>query len=118
VNPTDGLGALLWFVAVLAAIPLVLWLLRRSPLAAGTPPGAPRSVAVLPLAGAQRLVTVEVGQGESRRWLVLGVTPHSISTLHTMEPQAAPALPGATPSAAFSQLLQRLRQDGRGGDAR
>ena len=35
-----------------------------------------------------RLVTVEVGQGEQRQWLVLGVTPQGITALHTM-----PAMP-------------------------
>jgi flagellar protein FliO/FliZ len=46
----NGFTSLLWFVAVLAAIPLVLWLLRRTPLggAATGGAGAPRTVAVLP----------------------------------------------------------------------
>jgi flagellar motor switch protein FliN/FliY len=37
--------------------------------------GPMRVVACLPLAPNQRLVTVEVGQGDERRWLVLGVSP-------------------------------------------
>ena len=117
---TTPWGSLLWFAAVVLAIPLVLWLLRRTPLggAATGAPGTPRTVAVLPLSTQQRLVTVEVGQGDERRWLVLGVTPQSISTLHTMAPQGeAAAVP--TPTATFAQLLSRLRKDeGRGGDAR
>ena len=47
----------------------------------------------------------------------LGVTPGSISTLHTMLPQdegVAPA-PLPTPTTTFAQLLQRLQ--GRGPDA-
>ena len=109
----NGFTSLLWFAAVLAAIPLVLWLLRRTPLggagSGGT--GAPRAVAVLPLSPSQRLVTIEVGQGEERLWVVLGVTPQSIRTLHTMAPQGeTPAPPVAPPAAAFSQLLSRLRQ--------
>ncbi|MDE2612273.1 MAG: flagellar biosynthetic protein FliO [Burkholderiales bacterium] len=114
----NGFTSLLWFAAVLAAIPLALWLLRRSPLvgAALTGPGAPRTVSVLALSPSQRLVTVEVGQGEERLWLVLGVTAQSIRTLHTMAPGAPlSAAPGA-PAAAFSQLLGRLRQ-GPGSDA-
>jgi len=77
-----------------------------------------RRVAVLPLSPSQRLVTVEVGSGDSRCWLVLGVTPNSISTLHTMLPQDEnlPAVPPATPTTTFAQLLQRLQ--GRGPDAR
>ena len=66
---------------------------------------------MLPLSASQRIVTVEVGHGDERRWLVLGVTPQSITTLHTMD--AAGRLPGArAPAAAatpFAQLLGRLR---------
>jgi flagellar protein FliO/FliZ len=106
--------SLLWFVAVIAMIPAALWLLKRTPLGgvAGGRAGAPRTVAVLPLSAQQKLVTVEVGQGEDRLWLVLGVTPQGIRTLHTMTAQTPPddaaTLP-APPSATFAQLLGRLR---------
>lgn len=115
------LTAVFWFVAVVAAIPLALWLLKRTPMVGGGSGGPVRHVAVLPLSASQRLVTVEVGRGDSRCWLVLGVTPNSITTLHTLLPQdeAAPGLPGTppTPQTAFSQLLGRLRQPGGGRDA-
>ncbi len=112
---TPGWSSLLWFAAIIAAIPAVLWLLKRTPVGggAGGPAGTPRTVAVMPLSASQRLVTVEVGQGEQRQWLVLGVTTQGITTLHTMAAQAqpeggAPALPQAT----FAHLLQRLRNGG------
>jgi flagellar protein FliO/FliZ len=104
-------ASLLWFLAIIAVIPLALWLLKRTPMGGTTAHGLMRHVAVLPLSASQRVVTVEVGQGEARRWLVLGVTPNSITTLHSMEPQAdapanaTPALPG------FAQMLGKLRQD-------
>jgi flagellar protein FliO/FliZ len=110
-----SLSSLLWFVAVLALIPAALWLLKRTPLGgAGGRPGAPRAVAVLPLSAQQKLVTVEVGQGEERLWLVLGVTPQGIRTLHTMQAQGEAAEASSTaahapPPAAFAQLLARLR---------
>ncbi|NML14857.1 FliO/MopB family protein [Azohydromonas caseinilytica] len=105
-----GWLSLLWFLAVLALIPVALWLLKRTPLAQGAgTPGVMRTVAVLPLSPGQRLVTVEVGSGEERRWLVLGVTAQQISTLHTMAPQAdAPAAAPPAP-ASFAQLLRQLR---------
>ena len=108
-----GLGSLLWFVAVVACIPVALWLLKRTPLggAGSGRGGTPRPVAVLPLSAQHKLVTVEVGQGEERLWLVLGVSPQGIRTLHTMSAQAdaVPTQP-APPQAAFAQLLGRLRQ--------
>ncbi|WP_298231283.1 flagellar biosynthetic protein FliO [uncultured Azohydromonas sp.] len=108
-----GWMPLLWFLAVLALIPLALWLLKRSPLAPGAQAaGVMRTVAVLPLAPGQRLVTVEVGSGEQRRWLVLGVTAQHISTLHTMAPQdpdPATAAPGAAAPSFAQALRQQLR---------
>ena len=115
-----GWGSLLWFVAVIALIPLALWLLKRSQvMGAGMQrPGTPRPVAVLPLSSQHKLVTVEVGQGDDRLWLVLGVSPQGLRTLHTMVPQTLPsdAAP-PPPAAAFAQLLARLRGTG-AGDAR
>ena len=100
---------LLWFGLVVALIPLVLWLLKRSPLGGGGGSGAMRSVAVLPLSASQRIVTVEVGTGAARRWLVLGISPQNISTLHTMEPQADPAASSVDLPTPFAQVLGRLR---------
>ena len=113
-------SSLLWFAAIIAFIPVALWLLKRSPWAGGAmvKPGTPRPVAVLPLSAQQKLVTVEVGQGEDRLWLVLGVSPQGIRTLHTMVPQADAASPPAPlPAAAFAQLLSRMRGPGAGGHA-
>jgi flagellar protein FliO/FliZ len=95
----NSLLPLLWFAAIIALIPLALWLLKRSPLGgASSGAGSMRSVSSLPLSNTHRLLTVEVGQGDQRRWLVLGVTPHNINLLHTMEPPteaAAAGSPGA-----------------------
>jgi flagellar protein FliO/FliZ len=115
---TPTFGSLLWFAAVLAAIPLVLWLMRRTRLGTrGAAPGLPQAVAVLPLSPTQRLVTIEVGRGDERLWLVLGVTPQHICTVHTMAPLAEGAggdtVPGGSPApAAFQQLLRRIKDGG------
>jgi flagellar protein FliO/FliZ len=55
-----------------------------------------------------------VGQGEDRKWLVLGVTAQNITTLHTMAPQAEAPAAGAGPVPQFAQLLGKVRR-GRGG---
>ncbi|MBC7728529.1 MAG: flagellar biosynthetic protein FliO, partial [Microbacteriaceae bacterium] len=75
------LGPLAAFVLILALIPTALWLLKRTPLGGAGSGHGMRLVATLPLAPNQRIVTVEVGQGDDRRWLVLGVTPAGINTL-------------------------------------
>ena len=107
---SDFIGPVFAFVAILALIPAALWLLKRTPLGGAAGGAAPmRVVSALPLAPNQRLVTVEVGVGDDRRWLVLGVSPGSISTLHQMAPQAD--LPAAAPAAGsvFAQLLNKQR---------
>jgi flagellar protein FliO/FliZ len=109
----SGITSALWFVAVLAMIPVALWLLKRTPMggagAFGSAAGANllRQVGALALAPGQRIVTIEVGQGEQRRWLVLGVTAQNITTLHEMAPQAEP-LAETAPAASFAQMLNRL----------
>ena len=123
-NP--DLTSLWWFIAVVALIPLVLWLLKRTPLGgAGSGAGAPRTVGVLPLSASQKLVTIEVGQGAERLWLVLGVSAQGVRTLHTMAAQGQAAdgaiatdTPPALPSATFAQLLTRLRGNKDGQDRR
>ncbi|MBU6261088.1 MAG: flagellar biosynthetic protein FliO [Burkholderiales bacterium] len=108
---TSYLTSALWFVAIVAAIPLALWLLKRTPLAGvGGRAGAPRLVAMLPVSNQHKLMTVEVGQGEERIWLVVGVSPQGLRTLHTMTAQPEVEAP-TPPAAAFAQLLGRLRGD-------
>src|SRR5688500_17554702 len=108
---TTGITSFLWFLAIIAMIPLALWLLKRTPRGGGATHGLMRSIAVLPISQSQKLVTVEVGSGDERRWLVLGVTAQSITTLHAMAPlDDALAAPGATmPPVPFAQLLGKLR---------
>ena len=124
-NAASGLTSLVWFIAIIALIPVALWLLKRTPMGGGAGNQHLRSIAALPLSTNQRIVTVEVGQGESRRWLVLGVTAQSITTLHTMEPPSAESVQaelveaaGTSASASsartgigFARLLDKLRQD-------
>ena len=109
--PASGFTSLLGFLFVIALIPIALWLLKRTPMGGSAANGQLRAIAVLPLSQSQRLVTVEVGQGDQRKWLVLGVTPQQITTLYTMEPGSD--LPGSAGPAVppFAQLLGKLRRD-------
>ncbi len=111
--------SLLWFAAIIVMIPMALWLLKRTPLGGSASGSTMRSIAALPLSSSQRILTIEVGQGDQRRWLVLGVTPHSITTLHTMEPAidaTAPSTPTGVVASSFAQVLGRLRSPAAGAD--
>src|SRR6185369_5751031 len=102
---SSAITSLLGFVAIVALIPLALWLLKRTPIGGGAAHGVMRTVAMLPISANQRLLTVEVGSGDDKKWLVLGVTAAGITTLHTMAPQVVE--PAATPLPAFAQLLTK-----------
>ena len=120
---STALTSALWFIAILAMIPLALWLFKRSPAGArfssNAAIGVMRQVASLSLSTSQRVVTVEVGEGDSRRWLILGVTPQNISMLYTVAPPAntqpdaaaAPVSASAAAAPKFAELLRRLRHD-------
>lgn len=114
-----SLMSLLWLALVLLSIPAALWLLRRSGwggLRSGAA-AAPlmRVLSQTPLGPQQRLVLVEVGEGESRCRLLLGVTAQQISVLHQLPAGPADAHPaaGALPvDAAFRRLLEGWRRSG------
>ena len=114
-SASSPVGFFFWFIAIVLMIPAVLWLIKRSPLGAslgGAQAAAPmRQVSALSLSPNQRVVTVEVGEGDERCWLVLGVTPQSITTLHSLSAGPLPAAPADSTLSpdAFSQLLKRLR---------
>jgi flagellar protein FliO/FliZ len=93
---------MLWFLVVLALIPVSLWLLKRSgwtpKSAAAQSPWPMKTLGQLPLGPGQRVVTIEVGSGADKTCLVLGVTANSITTLHHIKPGA---------SADFGQVLHQ-----------
>jgi len=109
--------SLLWFVAIVAMIPAVLWLLKRSPVGAslGASLGAAgagpvRPVASLAVGPQQRIVTVEVTEAGERRWLVLGVTAQQITHLCSLcAPPAEATPPAAAAPLPFAALLSSLR---------
>lgn len=101
-----------WMVVVLVMIPVSLWLLKRSGLAAGV--GAASSDAMLKtisqvqLGQGQKVVTIEVNAGGDRTWLVLGVTPQQITSLHTLPAPDKPLTAAPAPTPSFTEHLRRL----------
>jgi len=110
---TPGLGgALVALFAVLALIVGLAWLLKRLPGSGLRNTDQLRVLTSLAVGQRERVVVVQVGQQQ----LLLGVTAHSITALHTLSqplsPPAAATASGAPPLPAFAQLLTRhLRKD-------
>lgn len=88
-------------VLVIGAIFLVGWLYTRAQGIRGGAGGAIRIVAAQALGAKERIVVVQVGGQQ----LVVGVTPSTITTLHTFEGQPVePA--GMAASGAFAGRLK------------
>ncbi|MBC7699425.1 flagellar biosynthetic protein FliO [Aquabacterium sp.] len=78
-----------WFVFIVAMIPLSLYMLKKSGLAKGRMGAGDavlKTVSQLSLGPSQRIVTIELGAGDQKTWLVLGVTAQSITALHMLQP--------------------------------
>ncbi|XAH23028.1 flagellar biosynthetic protein FliO [Xylophilus sp. GW821-FHT01B05] len=95
---TQALLSIVFFVVILAMVPWVLkWLQRRTGMGKGVGASAAeasRIVSALAVGPQQRVLTVEVGPASARTWIVLGVTPQSITTLHTVPAPRAAEAPG------------------------
>lgn len=92
--------ALFGLVVVLAVIAGAAWLLRRFTQVGGGGGGALSTVAVLTVGQKERIVLVQCRE----TWIVVGVAPGQLSTLHTMaRPQPAESVTlipaGASPDA-------------------
>ncbi|ADP16089.1 flagellar biosynthetic protein FliO [Achromobacter sp. SD115] len=100
------LRVIIGLILVVAAILVSAWLARRAGL---TPRGGGnllRQVASLPVGPRQSIVVVEV----ENTWLVVGVGPNQLNTLHTLPagqlPEAS-TLPAAAFAAKLGQALKR-----------
>ncbi|SFM65701.1 flagellar biosynthetic protein FliO [Variovorax sp. OV329] len=116
--PGVGMGGLFQaafgMACVLGLILLCAWLARRFGLQRFGGGHVVKVISSTSVGQRERVVVVEVAD----QWLVLGVTPQNIHTLHTLPAQATPAAHPATPAMrapeplanatqAFSQLLRQ-----------
>jgi flagellar protein FliO/FliZ len=107
---SSSLMPLLAFVAVVALIPVALWLLRRSGYAGAANDGLLRAVSSLALSPSQKVVVVELGHGATARWLVLGVSAERITPLTTLDaPLDVPPAVRSPQAATVNQLLAKWR---------
>ena len=112
---------LLVVVLFVTAMALLPWLLRRlkqrQSALSGNGAVAARVLTAISLGPQQRLVTVEVGTGDARTCLVLGVTAQQITCLHVLPAPASAQTPAAAaavaaalaPSTSFSQAMARAQ---------
>ncbi|WP_234265351.1 FliO/MopB family protein [Hydrogenophaga sp. NFH-34] len=109
-NALPALGLLL--IMVLVAVALQRW--RRHLPSLARHQGPPMQVlGSLALGPQQRVVALQVGEGEQRQCLLLGVTPSQISALQTLPCAPETGLPDTDAPAAgdgFAPLLARFRK--------
>jgi len=110
-GPTLPAGSILQVVAglaaVLAMVWAIAWLLKRFSPVHGSRSGLVRVIGGAALGQRERIVVVEVGG----TWLLVGVAPGQVRTLHTMprtDPAVAPGAPGPA-EAGFATWLRRVR---------
>jgi flagellar protein FliO/FliZ len=79
-----------------------LWLLKRLSAGNAAASGLMRVVSGVAVGPRERVVVVEVGE----TWLVLGVAPGRVNTLHQLPRAASPAAaPGSAPAGSFRGWL-------------
>lgn len=118
------------FVAAMAALP---WLVRRLQqknllprgmgMARGAAPLPSQVLGSLSIGQNQRVVTVQVGEGDEAVRLVLGVTAQQIQCLHVLqtnadkEQDAHPYVANSTATPSFTDSLVRARAAGSAQDS-
>ncbi len=94
-------------LVVLAVVAATAWLLRRFSLGQHAIGGVVRVVGGVALGPRERMVLVEVGE----TWLVLGVAPGQVNTLHTMQRPADVYNENVLPvEQGFAAWLKQARQ--------
>jgi len=100
------LRVIIGLVLVVAAILAAAWLAKRAGLVQRGGGNVLRQVASMPVGPRQSVVVVEIED----TWLVVGVGPNQLNTLHTLPagqlPEGSP-LPAAAFAAKLGQALKR-----------
>jgi flagellar protein FliO/FliZ len=100
---TQTIVSVVVFLALLATVPLAIrWFQKRALSATSSPTSVSKIVSALAVGPQQRVVTVEVGPQGSRTQLVLGVTAHSVTCLHSF---ALDEPPDAMPSNLTNPII-------------
>lgn len=101
---TESLVSVGLFVALIACLPMaVKWFQQRTRVAGRENMEQSRIISTVAVGPHQRVVTVEIGPESARVWLTLGVTPQSVSCLHTTSALVSPQVLGTTPVPSRSE---------------
>lgn len=106
VSPGSILQILFSLLLVLAAVVLVAWILKRINLPQQGAGNLLKVIGGVAVGQRERIVLVEVND----TWLVVGVAPGQVNTLHSMPKAALPASHGDLPLAADSKFQVWLKQ--------
>jgi flagellar protein FliO/FliZ len=91
---------------VLAAVVVVAWLLKRINLPQHGAGSVLKVISGVAVGQRERIVLVEVND----TWLVVGVAPGQVRTLHTMPKTSLPILPAETPPGMDGKFQGWLKQ--------
>jgi flagellar protein FliO/FliZ len=111
-NPAAGVAvwpSLIAFAVVVALIPIVLALIKRTQQVRPNRQGMLSLVGGLNVGTRERIAVVATGG----KWLIVGVTPQSINLLATLDEPPHDPEPAATTPVAFSRLLAGFKHDAR-----
>lgn len=90
---------------VLAVIAGLYWLMTRLRRGATARTSLLKMISGMQVGAKERIVLVELGDS----WLLLGVAPGQVNTLHSMPKMELPADSGIAPMKTFAQLLDSAR---------
>jgi flagellar protein FliO/FliZ len=95
---TQSLVSIGFFLVLLACLPVAIkWVKQRSGVGVEAENSQSKLISALAVGPHQRVVTVEVGPEGARQRLTLGVTPQSITCLHTAPVELVPVRIEGTP---------------------
>ena len=108
ISESGMLQMLAGLLLVLAVIAVAAWLLKRFALNPGTATGTIKVIAGAAVGQRERVVLVEI----SGTWLVLGVAPGQVRTLHTMPKAHVEQIANelSAPRKGFQEWLKQIME--------
>lgn len=104
-SPVASLAQLLFgLIIVVGLIFGAMWMMKKMGVKSSTHPQFLKIIASLAVSQRERIMLIEAGES----WLVVGVAPGRINTLHTLPKVEIPVEPNQT-GPAFAHILQKLK---------